>query len=126
MLELIIKNKIKHLIVEKKIKKSRLSLDLGYSKGFINTMLRGEKKFFNLEQIEKICNALDYPVWKLFKKEGGEELSSGMLILAESEAENIYSVDGPDLSEIRKKLNGLDRKSREHAMKLIDNMLDTF
>lgn len=62
-----IKLKIKQLIKAKKMKKSHLSVMIGYNKGFISTVLGDSKKFFNLEHIEKICTALDYPVARLFE-----------------------------------------------------------
>lgn len=61
-----IKNKIKQLLEEKKVKKTQLSLNLGYSKSFLNTVLGKPNSFFNLEHIEKICDVLDYPIAKLF------------------------------------------------------------
>lgn len=66
-----IKNKIKELLEIKKstpgFKITDFSVTLGYSRGFINSTLSNKAKFFNLEHIEKICIALDYPVAKLFE-----------------------------------------------------------
>lgn len=62
-----IKNKIRLLLDAKKVKRSHLSVELGYNKHFLATILYQETKFFNLEHIQKICDALDYPVAKLFE-----------------------------------------------------------
>lgn len=62
-----IKNKIRTLLDEKKVKKSRLSVELGYNKHFLTTILYQDTKFFNLEHIDRICAALNYPVARLFE-----------------------------------------------------------
>ncbi|MEE9356473.1 MAG: hypothetical protein V3U75_12860 [Methylococcaceae bacterium] len=64
-----IKPKIKELIDRKVDNITKFSTDLGYSKGFITSILGKSDKFFNLEHIEKICATLNYPVWKLFIEE---------------------------------------------------------
>lgn len=64
-----IKKKIKQLLVEKKVNKSQLSLSMDYNKNFLSYILCTDTKFFNLEHIEKICNALDYPVARLFEED---------------------------------------------------------
>ncbi len=65
-LEVKIKNKIKQLIDEKKIKITKLSADMGYHPTFLNSILGKEGKFFNLEQVGRFCTALNYPVSQLF------------------------------------------------------------
>lgn len=67
LLEYKIKNKIRQLLKVKKIKITQLSADLGYNKSFLSNIFHQEGKFFNLEHIEKICGALNYPVAKLFE-----------------------------------------------------------
>lgn len=67
ILECKIKNKIRQLLKDKKVKITQLSADLGYNKSFLSNIFHQEGKFFNLEHIEKICAALEYPVAKLFE-----------------------------------------------------------
>lgn len=62
-----IKLKIKELLEEKNVNKTELSVNIGKEKSFINSILSQPNKFFNLEHIEKICAALNYPVAKLFE-----------------------------------------------------------
>lgn len=62
-----IKHKIKELLEEKNVNKTELSVNIGKEKSFINSILSQPNKFFNLEHIEKICAALNYPVAKLFE-----------------------------------------------------------
>jgi transcriptional regulator with XRE-family HTH domain len=62
-----IKRKIKDLISASGEKKTKLSMRIGYSPNFLNSILGNEKSFFNITHIYKICAALDYPVAKLFE-----------------------------------------------------------
>lgn len=62
-----IKNKIKDLLEEKNVNKTELSVKIGKEKSFISSIFSQSNKFFNLEHIEKICAALNYPVAKLFE-----------------------------------------------------------
>lgn len=77
-----LKNKIKQIIEEKKVNKARLSVSLGYEKNFLNTYFSKPDKFFNLEHIEKICAALDYPVAELFEDDSypQEEIPPGRVV----------------------------------------------
>lgn len=62
-----IKRKIKELISASGEKKTKLSVRIGYSSNFLNSILGDETKFFNITHIYRICTALDYPVAKLFE-----------------------------------------------------------
>lgn len=67
MLKTIIAQKIKQLRKEKKLSQKYLARILECNNGFICQVEKG-KSFYNLEHIEKICAALDYPVAKLFEE----------------------------------------------------------
>lgn len=62
-----IKRKIKDLISASGEKKTKLSVRIGYSPNFLNSILGDKTKFFNITHIYRICAALDYPVAKLFE-----------------------------------------------------------
>lgn len=66
MLKAEIKNKIKQLLKEKKVNKAELSRSFGKDKTLINSIIYGKNSFFSLDHVEKICAAIDYPVYKLF------------------------------------------------------------
>lgn len=78
LLAIKIKNKIKTLLDKKKVKKSRLSVELGYNKHLLTTILYQKDKFFNLNHIEKICAALEYPVARLFEDDQEEQASPAL------------------------------------------------
>lgn len=101
LIETNIKNKIKYLLNEKKVKITSFSLKIGYSRSFLSTILTTEEKFFNLEHIEKICNALNYPVWKLFKEESQEEKEKANVLEAKAlSLENVTDSLKKALAEI--------------------------
>lgn len=66
MLKTVIAQKIKEIRTQKKLSQRYLAGILGCNNGFICQVEKG-KSFYNLEHIEKICAALDYPVAKLFE-----------------------------------------------------------
>ncbi len=124
-LEARIKNKIKQLLDEKKIKITRFSEDIGYSRGFISSILGKPKKFFNLEQIEKICFALDYPVARLFADAELEDLSRDMS-LAEPSGPT-YGSDGWEkaqaIPELQELINILLALPADKQKQLLDSLL---
>lgn len=69
-----IKRNIKELFDQKKIKITSFSENLGYSRGFFASILGKPDKFFNLEHIEKICEALNYPVHLLFMVQSSDDM----------------------------------------------------
>lgn len=66
MLKEEIKSKIKDLAILKVRNRSHFCKKIGYSGNFLSGIINRKHKFFNLDQIERICKGLDYPVYLLF------------------------------------------------------------
>lgn len=78
MIKRILANKIKQLRKEKNITQRALSDILGCDQAFISKIERGVSSF-NLEHLEKICTALNYPIARLFEDDAypQEEIPPG-------------------------------------------------
>ncbi len=80
MIKRVLANKIKQLRKEKNITQKSLSDILGCDQAFISKVERGVSSY-NLEHIEKICAALNYPVARLFEDDAylHEEIPPGQV-----------------------------------------------
>lgn len=108
LLECEIKNKIRQLFKNKKVKITKLSVNLGYNKSFLSNIFHQEDKFFNLEHIEKICTALNYPIAKLFTDDVCSQEKQTIPKITQNQAED----DDPMKEALLKMFRGLSPKQR--------------
>jgi transcriptional regulator with XRE-family HTH domain len=132
MLEGNIKNRIKELLEENNIKKTRLSVEMGYSPTFLNSIIGNKKSIFNIEHIEKICGAINYPVSQLFAdvEQKPKSLTPGNIdaqtyqMFAEMEKESGGFLMG--LRELYGNVTKLAPKKQKMLMSLLVKTMDTF
>lgn len=127
-----IKRKVKEILNEKKVNKTGLSEKLGYEKTFINAVLSKPDKFFNLDHIEKICAALDYPVSQLFADVEREPMgltpaeidlyTYNKFLELERKAEDVTL----GFTELREKVGTLTPEKQKMLMSLLKQTTETF